>query len=336
MEQHILELIKSNNRIIIPGFGAFLIAREKGYTVLFNNFLNFNDGLLAEYVAKKESVTTEQANALIEQYVARIKETLLTMGTYSIPQLGTFTSDANGNFHFEQNTFLNNEKNGAVVEPSQKLHVKEDEDLLNIDPFATGIPVEEQNNPVSNTKFSSKLMNDPLIELQPSINQKGVKPENHSTSRKKMSNQPKDKNRKNSWLWALIPISLFLIFAGYYFFFRQGETTPVEPPQAPPTMMVDTLIIPDPATEQQTPQPAPTAAPTKAFHIIVGSVKTPALAEEHVKRLQAKGYNNATYFSRDKWYVVSIESLPTMTEAERVQEEILDRDRIESWIVSTK
>lgn len=75
MEQYIVELIKSNNRIIIPGFGAFLIARERGYTVLFNNFLNFNDGLLAAYIAQKEGITTDQANEQIEQYVSLVKET---------------------------------------------------------------------------------------------------------------------------------------------------------------------------------------------------------------------------------------------------------------------
>ena len=70
-----------------------------------------------DWLLSTDSQAAQQANALIEQYVGRIKETLLTKGTYSIPQLGTFTSDAHGNFHFEQNTFLNNEKNGAVEEP---------------------------------------------------------------------------------------------------------------------------------------------------------------------------------------------------------------------------
>ncbi len=335
MEQHILELIKSNNRIIIPGFGAFLIAREKGYTVLFNNFLNFNDGLLAEYIAKHEQVTIEQANQQIEQYVARIKEALLTGGTYTIPELGTFTSDANGNFHFEQNTFLNNEnkegKTGMMPQPPKR----EDEDLLSIDTNATNIPVEEQGSPVSSTHLSSKLLNDPLIELQPTIKKSQKTSENNSTSKKTMNNKPKENHKKNSWLWILIPISLFLIFAIYYFFFRNDRKTPIEQPQTPPTMMVDTLEIPEPVTEQE-PIATRTENPDKAFHIIVGSFKTPAQAEEFINKLRVKGYANAQYFLRNNWYVVSIEALPSLTEAERRQEEILDSDRIESWIVNTK
>lgn len=335
MEQHILELIKSNNRIIIPGFGAFLIAREKGYTVLFNNFLNFNDGLLAEFITKKEQVSIEQANLQIEQYVARIKEALLSGGTYSIPELGTFTSDANGNFHFEQNTFLNNENKAERIGMTSQPAKKEDEDLLSIDTSATNIPVEEQGSPVSSTQLSSKLLNDPLIELQPTLKKSQKTNENNPTIKKTMSNKPKENHKTNSWLWILIPLSLFLIFAIYYFYFRDGKKTPVEQPQTPPTMMVDTLEIPEPATEQA-PTAIRTEAPGKAFHIIVGSYKTPAQAEEFINKLRGKGYTNAQYFLRNNWYVVSIEALPTLTEAERRQEEILDSDRIESWIVNTK
>ncbi len=54
MEQYLLELIKNNNRVIVPNFGAFIVSRDAGTTVLFNNFLSFNDGLLINHVSKKE------------------------------------------------------------------------------------------------------------------------------------------------------------------------------------------------------------------------------------------------------------------------------------------
>lgn len=333
MEQHIIELIKSNNRIIIPGFGAFLIAREKGYTVLFNNFLNFNDGLLADYVAKKENISSDEANSRIEQYVSRIKETLLTKGSYSIPQLGTFTSDASGNFHFEQSTFLNTEMN----KPTETIKPSEDDELLSIDPITTILPQEEPIQPISNTELTSKIMADPLIELQPQekIHQKTSAKQTSPQIAMNNKQKKKDPEKKNSWIWILIPISLFAIFAVYYFYFRQEGRITVGEPQEAPSMLVDTLFIPDTTTPQLA-HPIRREATTKAFHIIVGSYKNPSQAEERVKHLIGKGYSNATYFSRGDWYVVSIEALPTLTDAERVQEEILDRDRIESWIVNNK
>ena len=151
-----------------------------------------------------------------------------------------------------------------------------------------------------------------------------------------MSNKLKEDKKKGSWLWILIPISLILIFAVYYFYLRDGNKKPVPTDQSAPTMIIDTLVQPAPPTEPDQDQPIKTISANKAFHIIVGSYKTPAQAEEFIQRLKTKGYNNATYFTRGNWYVVSIESLPTLPDAERVQEEILDRDRIESWIVDVK
>ena len=336
MEQYIIELIKTNNRIIIPGFGAFLIAHERGYTVLFNNFLNFNDGMLATHISKNESITIEQANEKIEQYVAHIKDALINQGSYTIAQLGTFTSDANRNYHFEQNDFLNNEKNEQHPEPSSEIDVQADEDLLSIDQNVTNPITEELTEPVSNMHLSSNVLDDTLIELQPTIKRKQEIPENKTRNRKPMSNKLKEDKKKGSWLWILIPISLILIFAVYYFYLRDGNKKPVPTDQSAPTMIIDTLVQPAPPTEPDQDQPIKTISANKAFHIIVGSYKTPAQAEEFIQRLKTKGYNNATYFTRGNWYVVSIESLPTLPDAERVQEEILDRDRIESWIVDVK
>ena len=56
MEKYILELIKEHNRIIVPNFGAFIISREKGQTILFNSFLSFNDGLLINQVSKTDNI----------------------------------------------------------------------------------------------------------------------------------------------------------------------------------------------------------------------------------------------------------------------------------------
>ncbi len=335
MEQYIVELIKSNNRIIIPGFGAFLIARERGYTVLFNNFLNFNDGLLAAYIAQKEGITTDQANEQIEQYVSLVKERLHSEGNYTIAQLGTFTRDANNNFHFEQNSFLNTEKNSASIEPSAQKSVEEDEYLLNIDQNATGFETEEQPISIAKTQLSSNLMDDPLIELQPVAKKREGNQENSIKSRKTMSTPHKD-NKKSSWLWILIPISIFLIFAVYYLFFRPGTKAPQPTAQGEPSMIIDTLAQQEPPVESEQTTSMPAIAPSKAFHIIVGSYKTPAQAQDFISQLKNKGYNNATFFARGNWFVVSIESLPTLPEAESVQEEILDRDRIESWIVDIK
>ena len=129
MENYILSLIKENNRVIVPNFGAFIVAKENGFSVLFNNFLSFNDGLLVEYIVKKEHVTNEEAENKINEFVEKLKSTLDEKGTYVIEKLGTFTKDATGILRFEQVAGIgeaNSESEAKETEPV-------DETLLDID-----------------------------------------------------------------------------------------------------------------------------------------------------------------------------------------------------------
>ena len=70
--------------------------------------------------------------------------------------------------------------------------------------------------------------------------------------------------------------------------------------------------------------------------IIVGSYKNESGASQRVKDLQGRGFENAYMYQRDSWFVVSIETLPTLEDAEAVQEKIVDTYRIESWIVNAE
>ena len=84
MEKFILELIKENNRVIIPNFGAFIISKENGLSILFNNFLSFNDGLLVNYIAEKKGIDTIVATDQVFEYVDKLKKQLDETGEYGI------------------------------------------------------------------------------------------------------------------------------------------------------------------------------------------------------------------------------------------------------------
>ena len=62
---YINKLLKDNSRLIIPGFGAFLLkTRPSGPSdektekvhITFNDFLKFNDGVLVDHIAQKEKL----------------------------------------------------------------------------------------------------------------------------------------------------------------------------------------------------------------------------------------------------------------------------------------
>ncbi len=130
MENYILSLIKENNRVIIPNFGAFIVAKENGFSVLFNNFLSFNDGLLVDHIVKVEDISKEEAEEKINAYVEKVKGALDENGQYTIAGLGTFTKDATGILRFEQDKELSSE---TEPKPTAVPPIVESDELLDID-----------------------------------------------------------------------------------------------------------------------------------------------------------------------------------------------------------
>jgi len=120
MDQYIADLLNSNNRIIIPGFGA-LIKREGtssgSYIITFSPFLKYNDGLLVSHIAKKENCTKELAQTKLDNFVTNLKSELNTKKKYDIVNLGTFTIDDKGNMNFEMKDEISIPKSSTDTPP---------------------------------------------------------------------------------------------------------------------------------------------------------------------------------------------------------------------------
>ena len=99
---YIAYLLTRHECVIIPGLGAFVVSssnREKtnrwGILTPPENFLGFNseithnDGLLADAIAKENSLSYPEANAWIDQYVASISHSLNEGKKVQIPGVGT-------------------------------------------------------------------------------------------------------------------------------------------------------------------------------------------------------------------------------------------------------
>ncbi|OFX82806.1 MAG: hypothetical protein A2W99_14170 [Bacteroidetes bacterium GWF2_33_16] len=108
---YIQELLATNNRVIIPNYGAFLVRatskgkdsnnlEEKLSDVYFSPFLKFNDELLERFITKKESISKEQAAEKIKNFIEEIKEKLSAESPYNIKDFGQFTMDKQGKVQF--------------------------------------------------------------------------------------------------------------------------------------------------------------------------------------------------------------------------------------------
>ncbi len=376
MEQYILDLIKENNRVIIPNFGAFIVAKEKGFTILFNNFLSFNDGLLVDHVMTKEKVDKDTATAQVDAYVDKLKETLDSTGLYSIPGLGTFTKDTNGILRFAQSEDINTDAVPKAAKEEDLLDIlgQEEEVPKPVEPEMVKPEVKKTEEPAAIVTPKKSEVELPKSEKKETVIVKP--PVQEKTKEKKPAEEPKpstsssyqyndNENKNKSILIFVISIAaLVIIIGGYFIFFHGKNNTPEktvaknelvkpvikkEPAAAESTKVTQAIeqadagIVAGPSIKKtedkpttSTPATKATTATAKPHHIIVGSFKDAANAERFVERLKSQGFADSKTLPRGNMTLVSIESFAKIREAEAKQEEILNQKKMESWILTRK
>lgn len=108
---YIQELLTTNNRVIVPNYGAFLVRatskskdattlEEKLKDIYFSPFLKFNDELLEKYIIKKEGITKEEAAQKIKEFIDEVKKELDQEKPYEIKDFGRFVADKQGKVQF--------------------------------------------------------------------------------------------------------------------------------------------------------------------------------------------------------------------------------------------
>ncbi|WP_016778058.1 SPOR domain-containing protein [Anaerophaga thermohalophila] len=373
MEQYLLELIKNNNRVIVPNFGAFIVSRDAGTTVLFNNFLSFNDGLLINHVSKKEGVDTNEATQRVSDFVDKIKQELDLQGEYTIEKLGSFTKDQNGILRFTQDPGV------ASLIPDEKTEEpekEEDSGLLDIDSEASSgeaAPDDEKKEEASEKKKDTAARKDKkLLNLEEKKEETEIKSSKSAASEKSTSSE-KEKiatsgggtttthddtviEGRRGWPWwlimliILIPVALVLV---YFLFIRDREAqeetkVPVE------TEVVDTIAkkpgVDSAAIKKQQEEVLRKEQADKEgeaekkekvksgprHHIIVGSFEHEKNADDLVKKLKDKGYQNAFVFKRNNLFMVSAASYESLIDAREAQEMFVQKEKMENWILTRR
>lgn len=120
MEQVILQLLFTNDCVIVPDFGGFVAQRKSAQfdfekqiisppskQILFNKQLIQNDGLLVHEMAKENSLAYYQSSHKIEQTVIDWKRNLKDGKKLTLRELGVFWIDVEGNLQFNQNDTFN-------------------------------------------------------------------------------------------------------------------------------------------------------------------------------------------------------------------------------------
>ena len=360
MVNYILDLVKNNNRVIIPNFGAFIISKENGFSVLFNNFLSFNDGLLVNHVAKTKNIDTAQALDEVNLFVDSIKNALDFDGTFDIPGLGKFNKDNKGILRFIQDSDI------SILEETD-MKKKVSGDLLDIVPAEESINTTISSEPEKTTPITSAYAaNDTLLNIDNEKEQPEVvtppktvtppKPAAPSkpTTTKKTSPPIQNTNnttvrKKRSPIPFLIVLLLLIIGGIVYYFgwhnpidFKKINFSFFNKQKADTTLFVQKPVAPVAIDTIKTAKQEPVAkketeiTSDKKFHIIVATLNSEQLANEKVEALKAKGFEQAMVIPHSDKYLVSIDAADDIVSADARQEEIVNNNRIESYVLTLK
>ena len=104
IDKYIAELLKTNTRVIIPDFGAFMVKSTPGDSekqISFNDFLKYNDGLLVNHIAKAENVNKDEALKKVKAFVDDIQKELKANKPFKVGDLGYLFKDPRGSVKFK-------------------------------------------------------------------------------------------------------------------------------------------------------------------------------------------------------------------------------------------
>lgn len=120
MEKYILQILESSSRIIVPEFGAFIIKQKNPLVIVFNEFLQYNDGVLIDTIDKSEGTDRDTAKKHIDNFVKEINSQLDKGNPYVIEQLGTLVKSSTGKISLEKDTAGKTSKTADIKKDVKK------------------------------------------------------------------------------------------------------------------------------------------------------------------------------------------------------------------------
>jgi nucleoid DNA-binding protein len=121
IDKYIAELLKTNTRVIIPDFGAFMVKSIPGSSekqISFNDFLKYNDGLLVNHIAKTENVNKDEALKKVKAFIEDIQKELKANKPFKVGALGYLFKDPRGSVKFKSGDEKPAEEKPADTKPT--------------------------------------------------------------------------------------------------------------------------------------------------------------------------------------------------------------------------
>ena len=185
MDKHLIELIKNNNRVIIPDLGAFLIRKQgDSLNISFNSIIKFDDGLFTGYISQKEKTDKAKAKEKLTEYVDNIKTELNKGNQYKIRPLGSLYKDANGKIQFIEGEGKTPKASAATAATAKKPESKEEAPKAATGEGAAKTEKTDAKSPESTNKTTEQADKKTIHEKLQASNQKIAQAQQKSTTSK--------------------------------------------------------------------------------------------------------------------------------------------------------
>lgn len=155
LSKYIKNLLKTQNRVIVPELGAFLQKDDALKTIYFNEFLKFNDELLINYISDQEHIDKTDAARIIKSFNKDVQEKLKKDRTIILEEIGNLYLDKNDKIQLKSSfSFALHSDNGDKVWKKKSLTTNSDHELK-IDDFNFDKPKEQHIADTDNENFKT-------------------------------------------------------------------------------------------------------------------------------------------------------------------------------------
>ena len=348
MDDLILNLLKKNGRVIIPDFGALIVKQKAPLTVIFNEFLQYNDGALVGAVSAKQNIEREEATKNIKAFTAEIEKKLNNKENVEIKGVGVLSKSSTGKIT------LSPLSEKPKEEKAPELQGVETDDKSDEGIKAEKKEEQEKKKPeIVADKIIPKEEEKVIPQQEKEIKQEAPKVEKPTEEYHPITEYYGD-NANNSTLnivlWIIIIIVVNGAIVGYFFFsdeikalFGKGDKTVTKkevPVKTVEEAIADSLIKgleitePEIATQDEAESGSidnEIYVGTK-YYVVAGVFRIESNADNLVNRLKNKGYNSEKFGKIGQMYAVSYDVFPTRAEADRYMIKIRNEIDTEAWI----
>ncbi len=350
------ELLLENEIVIIPGFGAFVSEykpaeisvdsdeiKPPSKTVLFNQQIRNNDGLLVGYVAETKRISHFDALKRIEKEREEILYKLDSGEEVELSDVGTlfYTSESTIGFKPIQDENMLLDSFGL-----EATSISEPEEVKQQEPIVA--PLISEDIPEEQPEEEVLPGDEADIETKETEDPKEPTPEKRTEYKK---TEAQEEKKKKGWLWLFL--ILVPLIAVSVFIYQKGQdkplattpkveekiSTPIEKPDTitQDSIVKDSIVVAEQDTvlqENATPEPkVEMDENAPKFYLVGGSFSVEENADTYLKELQAKGYEAFHAGKKGRFFIIGIGTYDTFDEADQAKIEYMENNPgSEVWV----